>query len=304
MIIEEKNGLKLLKFENLAGCAGLKVAVSTRAGGVSPVRDTGGFAPKTDGIKPSAETPDLHLQQEPGAFSNGVSPAPCAGLNLGFGADDTPENALSNLKLLCAAVDAPFERTVRMRQAHTANVKVIGPDFNFAAPAASAGENLDALITDLKNVPLLALSADCALTVFYDPARSVLAVSHSGWRGALLNIYAQVIAALKLRYGTKPGEIIVGVSPMISAENYPVKEDFIGKLRAFYPEEVSRKCLRLKNGRHHFNLKELLKYQLAALGVKNYEFIHMCTYADKDLFYSRRRDGENAGRFGLIAWLV
>ncbi|MBI4802290.1 MAG: laccase domain-containing protein [Elusimicrobia bacterium] len=265
MIIEEKNGLKLLKFENLAGAAELVAVVSTRAGGVSP--------------------------------------APYAGLNLGFGTKDSPENALSNLKLLCAAVNAPFERVVRMRQVHMANVKVIDRDFDFiCAPAALT--NTDALITGLKSVPLLALSSDCALTVFYDPVHSALAVSHSGWRGALLNIYSQVIATMQLRYGTRPGEIIVGVSPMISAENYPVKEDFIEKLRVFYPEDVPRKCMRLKDGRHHFNLKELLKYQLVALGVKNYEFAHMCTYADKDLFYSWRRDGENAGHFGLLAMLT
>ena len=91
---------------------------------------------------------------------------------------------------------------------------------------------------------------------------------------------------------------------MISAENYPVKEDFLEKLRLFYPDEVTRKCLILKAGRHHFSLKDLLKYQLQGLGVKNYEFAHMCTYANKDLFYSWRRDGERAGHFGLLAYLV
>ena len=171
------------------------------------------------------------------------------------------------------------------------------------APAPAAVPNTAALITNVKGVPLLALSADCALAVLYDPAHAALGVCHSGWRGAMLNICAQTAAAMRLRYGTKPEDLIVGVSPMISAEHYPVKEDFMEKLRAFCPEDVSRKCLRLKEGRHHFNLKELLKYQLHTLGVKNYEFAHLCTYAGRDLFYSWRRDGENAGHFGLLAYL-
>ena len=265
MITEEKSGLKLLKFENLAGKTGLVHAVTTRQGGISP--------------------------------------EPYDSLNLGFGTLDLPENAAENLKLLCGAMDLPFDRTVRMRQAHTANVRVIGPDFGFGAAAPSAPENTDALVTDLKSVPLLALSADCALTVFYDPVRSALAVVHSGWRGAMLNIYRAAAAVMKLRFGTGPGDLIAGVSPMISAENYPVKDDLLEKLKLFYPDDVVRKCLITKAGRRHFSLKDLLKSQLIALGVKNYEFAHLCTYADKDLFYSWRRDGEHAGRFGLIAML-
>lgn len=265
MITEEINGLKLLKFENLAGVAGLKHAVSTRHGGVSS--------------------------------------GPYASLNLGFGAGDLSENAGENLSLFCEASGCPFEKTVRMRQAHTSNVRVIGPDFRFAGSPPSTVADCDALVTNLKGVPLLALSADCALTVFYDPVRSVLAVCHSGWRGAMLNIYSQVVSVMKLRFGADPGGLIAGVSPMISAENYPVKDDFMEKIRLFYPEDVARKCLILKDGRHHFSLKDLLKYQFQDLGVRNYEFAHMCTYAHKELFYSWRRDGEHSGRFGLMAML-
>ena len=266
MLTEEINGLKLLKFENLAGLAGLKHAVSTRRGGVSP--------------------------------------EPYASLNLGFGTKDPADNALENLKLLCGALGCPSEKTVRMRQTHTANVRIIGPDFEFSPTAPSAVSGCDALVTNLKGVPLLSLSADCALTVFYDPVRSVLAVCHSGWRGAMLNIYSQIISVMKLRFDTDPCDIIAGVSPMISAENYPVKDDLMEKFRLFYPQEITRKCLILKDGRHHFSLKDLLKYQLQGLGVKNYEFAHLCTYANKDLFYSWRRDGESSGRFGLLASLT
>jgi len=266
MKIEEINGLKILKFENLCGESGLKHGVSTRCGGVSP--------------------------------------EPYASLNLGFGTADFSENVTENLTLFCEALGGAFEKTVRMRQAHTSNVRVIGQDFEFSDSAPSAIPDCDALVTNLKGVPLLALSADCGLTVFYDPTHSVLAVCHSGWRGAMLNIYAQVISVMKLRFGTAPADLIAGVSPMISAENYPVKDDLLEKFRLFYPEDVTRECLIMKDGRHHFSLKDLLKHQLQELGVMNYEFAHMCTYANKDLFYSWRRDGNRAGRFGLLASLV
>jgi copper oxidase (laccase) domain-containing protein len=32
--------------------------------------------------------------------------------------------------------------------------------------------------------------------------------------------------------------------------------------------------------------------------------MHLCTYAEKELFYSWRRDGEKTGRFGLLGLLT
>ena len=259
MYIEEKNGLKLLRFDNFKGLHGLECAVSTRQGGVSS--------------------------------------GPYAGLNLGKSTGDKIENVEENLSLLCGALNAEPARLERMRQRHTANVAVV------EAGGGVPPENTDALVTSTFGVPLLALSADCALTAFYDPSRKVVAVIHSGWRGALLDIYGAVLAVMKLRFGCEPGDIIAGVSPMISAPNYQVREDFLGKFKAFYPGNADKRLLILKEGRHFFNLRELLRLRLEALGVKKHEFMHLCTYTEKEMFYSWRREGEKTGRFGLMAMI-
>lgn len=259
MYIEEKNGLKLIRFDCYKGQPGLDCAVSTRQGGVS------------DGT--------------------------CAGLNLGLGAGDKIEKVEENLALFCAALGVEPARLGRMRQRHTANVVVV------EAGGGVPPENTDALVTATPGIPLLALSADCALTVFYDPARKVAAVIHSGWRGAFLDIYGAVLAVMKLRFGSAPCDILAGVSPMISAANYPVREDFLEKLKAFYPDGADKHFLTMKEGRHFFNLRELLRLRLEALGVKKHEFMHLCTYAEKEMFYSWRRDGGKTGRFGLLAML-
>lgn len=258
MRTEEKNGLKLLRFDIFGGAAGVDCAVSTRAGGVSE--------------------------------------GPCSGLNLGEGAGDLPGNAAKNAALLCAAFGADPARLGRMRQRHTANVA-------FASPGGAPAENCDALLTDEPGAPLLALSADCALTCFYDGKHRALAVAHSGWRGALLDVYGAVLAAMRLRWGTEPGDVLAAVSPMISEAHYPVQGDFMEKLKAFYPGGADRRFLNLREGRHYFNLRELLRCRLEALGVRRHEFMHLCTYSEKELFYSWRRDGEKTGRFGLIAAL-
>lgn len=227
----------------------------------------------------------------------GVSAGPYAGLNLGSGSGDKIESVEENLGLICSALGAEPARLERMRQRHTANVAVL------EAGGGVPPDNTDALVTAAPGIPLLALSADCALTSFFDPARKVIAVAHSGWRGAFLDIYGAVLAAMKLRFGSAPGDIIAGVSPMISAANYPVREDFMEKLKAFYPGGADKRFLTLKEGRHFFNLRELLRYRLEELGVKKHEFMHLCTYAEKETFYSWRRDGGKTGRFGLLAMI-
>ncbi len=257
MIIYEKDGLKLLRFDVFKGLEGFDCAVSTRQGGVSAGR--------------------------------------YAGLNLGSGTADKVENVEENLALFCSALGAEPARLERMRQRHTANVAVV------EGGGRVAPENTDALITVEPGVPLLAVSADCALTAFYDTGRKVAAVVHSGWRGAFLDIYGAALAMMKLRFGSEPGNIIAGISPMISAANYPVKEDFLEKLKDFDPDGSGKRFLTMKEGRHFFSLRELLRSRLEELGVKKHEFMHLCTYDEKEMFYSWRREGEKTGRFGLLA---
>lgn len=259
MYTEEKNGLKLLRFDIFRGLPGISVAVSTRPGGTSE-----------------------------GQY---------AGLNLGSGTGDKPERLEENLALLCGALGAEPARLARMRQRHTANVALV------ESGGGVPPDNTDALVTAEPGLPLLAVSADCALTALYDRKHKAAAVVHTGWRGALLGAYAAALNAMRLKWGTEPADVAAGVSPMICAAHYPVKEDFLEKLKAFYPGGGDKRFLTLKEGRHFFNLRELLRAQLETLGVRDHEFMHLCTYEEKELFYSWRRDGEKTGRFGLAAVL-
>lgn len=201
-----------------------------------------------------------------------------------------------NITLFCEALGVPRKALVTMRQRHTANVAVV------EKPQDGPVDNTDCLVTPAAGVALMARSADCGLAAFYDPKRRALAVMHAGWRGALLNVFSAALSVMRLRYGTLPEDVTACVSPMISAANYPVREDFLEKLSAFYPEDY-RKYLVSREGRHFFSLKELLRVQLELLGVGKYEFMHLCTYERKDLFFSWRRDGAACGHFGLMAMM-
>ena len=224
----------------------------------------------------------------------GMDAGPFTGLDIGI--TGNAEITAKNMALFCTALGVPAGAVANMRQRHTANVAVVekggGPIM----------DNTDCLVTAALGVALAARSADCGLAAFYDPRRKVLAVMHSGWRGALLNIYSAALNVMRLNFGTEPADVIACVSPMISSANYPVREDFLEKLSAFYPGEY-RKFLTSKDGTHLFSLRELLRHQLELLGVGKYEGMHLCTYERKDLFFSWRRDGAATGHFGLMAML-
>ncbi|MFH1620305.1 MAG: peptidoglycan editing factor PgeF [bacterium] len=249
--------------------------------------------------------PDWPLIHALSSRTGGVSPSPFASLNMGFNTGDRPENVICNRKLLCAAAGLPQSRFAAMRQDHTANIKVIKSknDLSGFDDPQKALSGVDAMVTNLRGTTLMAMSADCAVTLFYDPVNNALATVHSGWRGAFLNIHSCVVKTMAQKYGTRPEDLFAGIGPCISVENYEVGSELIEKLQKLYPADTAKRFYRIKHGKYFLSLESLLEYQMESLGVKNIEKAGMCTFASSELFYSYRRDGPRTGRFGLFTCL-
>ena len=60
----------------------------------------------------------------------------------------------------------------------------------------------DALITNVKEVPLLILTADCVPVVMIDPVNKAIGVAHAGWRGTYDKIAKNTIEAMIKNYNT------------------------------------------------------------------------------------------------------
>lgn len=269
MYSEEKNGLQLLKFESFRDEGGIVCAVTTRYQHINP------SAEYLEGKRPY----DIALSNYSGSL-------------------EEREKRLVPLKDALGLEPVP-ESGAYMQQMHTANIAVVrhGGCLNL---------NTDGMITNISGIGLLALSADCGMTCFYDSRRHALAVMHSGWRGAVQNIYSAALNAMRLNYGTRACDITACAAPMISARNYEVRADFIEKLQLFYPEDAERFLLR-ENSHVYFDLRRLLDFQLEQLGISRRYFAPQCTYAEAELFPSYRRDGRGGtayhGHFGMMAAL-
>lgn len=212
--------------------------------------------------------------------AGGVSEGPFRSLNLGRMLGDDPERVDENRRRACAAIGAEEERLALNFQRHTAIVN--------RAEAGMRGELGDGLWTDERDVPLLALGADCALIGLArtNGDRPALAVLHAGWKGLLADIAEAGVAAL----GGRPAAVI---GPTIGPCCYEVNEDVAAPFRARFGSGVVR------NGR--LDLWHAAELALTQAGCATVERLDLCTACDPDRFFSYRRDGKPRGGHGVLA---
>jgi YfiH family protein len=232
----------------------------------------------------------------------GVSAGTYSSLNVGFRPGDEPANVVENRRRLCAAVAVPTDRFVSASLAHLANVRIIDSEElfgGFDVPGAGA-RGFDALITNMRGVTLFATSADCALTLLFDPLNVVLAVVHAGWQGAALNIHANVLRTMQLRFGSDPARVFAGIGPTVSAAFYDVPPARVNVLRSFYGNDLTASFCAERDGRYYLDVEKLILHQLRELGVRAIETSPFKTDRDEELLFSARKHGET-GRQALVA---
>jgi YfiH family protein len=144
-------------------------------------------------------------------------------------------------------------------------------------------EGYDGLITQAVNLGLLINHADCQAAIFYDPVNEAIGHVHSGWRGNVQNIYRNAIREMGIKYGTKPNDLLVCISPSLG----PCCGEFKN-----YREELPEYFWEHQERPTYFNLWEISKRQLLEYGVlaAHIEIACICTVCQAEDFYSYRRD--------------
>lgn len=224
----------------------------------------------------------------------GVSKANYSSLNVGFNSGDEKEQVVDNRKALCDHLDIPVDRLIFPGQTHSATVKVIDEQFfelNNSGRTSFLAET-DALITAMKQVCISVKTADCVPILLYDPVRQVAAAVHAGWRGTVQYITKLTIEKMKAGFNCKADDILVGIGPSISPDVYEVGEEV---WRQFNSQFFTKNGI---EGKRLLDLWEANRYQLIHAGVKsaNIMISGLCTFSNKELFFSARRDGAKTGR--------
>jgi YfiH family protein len=262
---ETKNNVTFMTFD-LFKNAGVKHGFSTRIGGVS------------DGVFDS--------------------------LNLGFNRGDEDANVHENFKRIANALDMNYERMCLSKQTHTTNVIVVDEkDAGNGIVRPLPYDDVDGLITNVKDMPLVTFYADCVPLFMYDPVHEVVALSHSGWRGTVGKIGKVTIEKMAEHFGTVPADVICGIAPSICRNCYEVSADVADAFVGAFGEENRDVILKPSvfnpddSDKFMLDLWAACKLVFLEAGVPevNIEITDYCTRCNPDLFYSHRIMGANRG---------
>jgi YfiH family protein len=265
-MIEKKKGfLTILFFENLLKYREIRHFVTTRTGG----------------------------------FSN----PPYDALNLGFHVADDPEHVINNRKRLAATIGIPLNHFTIGRQIHSGHVTMVSEDLRGEGSThhREAINATDAMVTNVADICLMVLVADCVPMLFFDPARRVIGVAHAGWKGTLHCIARNTVRAMQNAFGSSPGDIIVGIGPSIGPCCYEVGPEVIARVKGEFHTTKEYIVKESKDGKGYFDLWKANLQQLLRGGIqrKNIEMAMTCTCHNPDLFFSYRHQRGNTGRFGV-----
>ncbi|HKO18058.1 MAG TPA: peptidoglycan editing factor PgeF, partial [Acidobacteriaceae bacterium] len=148
-------------------------------------------------------------------------------LNLGWTKDDDAKNVAENRRRFVRAVmGSGTARLITLRQTHTGLVRLVeAADSPLETAEGKAVLRGDAVMTDLPGILLGVQVADCVPVLVADPTRRAVAAFHAGWRGTLKRIVERGIGRMRLRYGSRPEDLIAVVGPSIGGCCYSVGEE-------------------------------------------------------------------------------
>jgi len=226
----------------------------------------------------------------------GVSKRPYDTLNLGLHIPDQPIDVIANREILAKHVQAPLDTWVVGEQSHHTNIKVV--DQHDHGTGSISHENtlagIDGLITKESGLLCTALFADCVPLYFFDPVSKYIGIAHAGWKGTVHQLAQKMVAEL-INRGTNPTDLLVAIGPCISLANYQVDDHVLQYIDDQYREHT---IIDQGNNRYLLDLKQLNVENLLQAGVLRHhiDVTSYCTFADKELFYSYRRDHGETGR--------
>ncbi len=219
--------------------------------------------------------------------------------SIGFSERQAEMTICENRKLLAQAVGFDVNDLVTGHQVHGSHVAVVtkGDAGKGALDAASRIPDTDALVTDCEGICLMVLSADCVPVLFYDPNHHVIAAAHAGWRGTAANIVGKVVKMMEQYWGSDPRDILAAISPSIGPCCFEVDEEVAKVFRYSFPDMVHAG---VREGKYQVNLWGVNRSELlnAGLADSNIEVAEVCSVCSGKSFFSYRREGKAAGRFG------
>ena len=211
-------------------------------------------------------------------FSKGIY----KGLNCGRGSRDNKKNVHKNLRFVAKTMAVKKNKLILMHQTHSNKVVEIKKN-NYRRKIVA-----DAMITQMKDLAIGVVTADCAPIIVCDIKNNIVGCIHAGWKGAFSGVIDNTIKKIK-RLNTS-SKLYAGVGPCIGRKSYEVDTKFYKK---FVSESWKNKVYFTKKNKSKklFDLRKFVNDKLLKLNVKVCH-VNKDTYIDKSNFFSYRRSSK------------
>ena len=191
-------------------------------------------------------------------------------------------------------INLDIKKAIFMNQIHKDNIVKIDENNKDIYSKENPVKETDALITNLKNIPLVIQTADCLPVILYCKESKSMAAIHSGWRGTVQKIIPKTIELMKKEYNIDTRTIYAYIGAHIFEKDYEVGEEVAIHFRA----------KRIINGKWHVDNGMEAVLQMIDLGLleENIELSNLNSY--NEIFYSYRRDGKQVGRILTVGMIL
>lgn len=241
-------------------------------------------------LRPYADTLINHTSDRFG----GVSKAPFNFLNLALHVEDNSKDVITNRILVSEKLGFLAQNMIFMDQVHEATIVHIEDTSQNKIPSC------DGIVTNIKNIPLMVMVADCVPLSFFDPVQKVIGVAHAGRNGTFLEISKKMVENFVEQYDSKREDIIVGIGVSIHSCCYEIGES----LAKIAIKNFGEKYVTINDKKYFLDLQMLNRDQLIESGIKskNIEISSICSCCNSN-YFSYRREGVT-GRFAGFMMLV
>lgn len=229
--------------------------------------------------------------------AGGVSQCEYEGFNLAGHVGDSVESVAANRELLQRVLVLP-EQPVWLAQVH--GVDVLRQD---GVTPVKPSHEYDACYSNQPGKVCAVLTADCLPVLFCNRAGTEVAAAHAGWRGLVDGVLATTLQ----QFACVRSEIMAWLGPAIGPHSFEVGADVLERFAVqwnAYGAEAVEQCFTPRGQQRWLcDIYALARLQLRALGVTAVYGGGEDTCADRQRFYSYRRDGAT-GRMASLVWLA
>ena len=238
----------------------------------------------------------------------GFSDKPFDSLNLALHVNDDSENVLANRKKFAQSLGFKLEDIVTPNQIHGEKIFRV-EEVHRGRGSQNYDDSIketDALITDVKNLPLMLCFADCVPIMFVDVENFAVGIAHGGWKGTLKKIAAKTFLSMKENFGTTAENCLVGIGPSIGACCYEVGANVVETCAEVFPNNIDELIIN-RDGKKFLDLWAANKIQLMEVGIpaQNIDVAGECTCCNSNWYFSYRDARKNNfHETGRIAALI